>query len=236
MSDTREPQPNALVAGARARLALRQQNLGVLLPVLLHDVNGALNGVTLSTELLARLPASQVAEASEGAAAGPLLQRTKAELTRLKQSLKALEQKVLPAPSGRPGVRSAALLATLQEVQALLLPAFRRGQQELQFEAGAAQDPAVALRADELFDLVAGLLIVALEGAAPHSTLRVTSQVDEDSAVLAVEHRGPAQAGIALEIHRGLLREAAAQAGGAVEWHQSGSGARTRLRLPLQAP
>ncbi|MCP5360964.1 MAG: hypothetical protein H7A14_09620, partial [Sinobacteraceae bacterium] len=38
-----------------ARLALRQQNQRTLLPALLHEVNGSLNGLTLSTELLARV-------------------------------------------------------------------------------------------------------------------------------------------------------------------------------------
>lgn len=239
MNASRETGVNPVLAGASARLALRQQNLGVLLPVLLHDVNGALNGVTLSTELLARLAAPAAVEGAGGSQAGTLLQRARGELVRLKQSLKVLEQRLLPTVAGQSMARGASLFATLSEAQAVLLPAVRRAQHELQLALpDDAQDtraagPRLAMRADEAFDLVAGLLIVAIEGAAPHSTLAVSIDAQGADVLLSVEHGGAAQAGVGLEIHRELLRQAASSAGGSVEWHQSGSGMRARLRLPL---
>ena len=55
MRSTNAVEATDVLSGAVSRLALRQQNLNVLMPVLMHDVNGSLNGLALSTELLSRL-------------------------------------------------------------------------------------------------------------------------------------------------------------------------------------
>jgi hypothetical protein len=222
----------AALAGAASRLALRQQNLAVLMPVLLHDVNGSLNGLALSTELLSRL---QQRGAADPASAANLLLRTRNELGRLKLALKALENRVAPGGLvGEAPVREAPLIATLHEVQTVLLPAIRRGQHELR-PAVHEGELAIDARPDELFDLLAGLAIVMMEGAPPRTTLDSRIEASEESATVIIDHEGRARSGISLEIHRELLRSTAAHASGAVEWHQSGAGSRARLRLPLAA-
>jgi hypothetical protein len=222
-----------VVAGTASRLALRQQNLAVLVPVLLHDVNGSLNGLALSTELLSRL---QQREVADPASAASLLLRTRNELGRLKVALKALENRVAPGGlSGQAPVREAPLVATFQEVQAVLLPAIRRGQHELQVEVGAGE-VAIACRPDDLFDLLAGLVIITIEGAPPGAQLQAAFESTDTEAVVIVGHAGQARAGIALELHRELLRHATGYAHGAVEWHQSGAGGRARMRLPRATP
>jgi hypothetical protein len=219
--------PDAL-AGAASRLALRQQNLAVLMPVLLHDVNGSLNGLALSTELLSRL---QQRDAADPASAASLLLRTKNELGRLKVALKALENRVAPGLAGQAPAREAPLVATLLEVQGVLLPAIRRGQHELRYPVDPAE-VAIGSRPEDLFDLLAGLAIVMIEGAPTRTALDVTIESSGDEVTVSVGHAGPARAGIALETHRELLRNAAMHARGALEWHQSGAGSRARLRLP----
>lgn len=216
------------VAGTAARLALRQQNLAALVPVLLHDVNGSLNGLALSTELLSRL---QQREAHDAASATNLLLRTKNELSRLQAALKVLENRV--APGGLVGqalARRAPLVATLQEVQSVLLPAIRRGQHEVRLVAPAAEIP-IASRPEDLFDLLAGLAIITIEGAPARAMLDVTVESTGGEAVVRIEHPGQARAGMALEMHRELLRAAAAHAGATVEWQQSGAASRAQLRL-----
>lgn len=218
-----------VVAGTASRLALRQQNLAVLVPVLLHDVNGSLNGLALSTELLSRLQQREVADA---ASAASLLLRTKNELGRLKVALKALENRVAPGGlSGQVPVRQAPMVATFQEVQSVLLPAIRRGQHEIRLDARSAEVPIVS-RPEDLFDLLAGLAIIAIEGAPPGAELHVEFETTGTEGLVTIEHAGPARAGMALELHRELLRHATAHAGGGVEWHQSGAGTRARMKLP----
>jgi hypothetical protein len=230
MTSTLPASPSDAVAGTVSRLALRQQNLAVLMPVLLHDVNGSLNGLALSTELLSRL---QQRDANDAESAATLLLRTKNELSRLKSALKALEQRAAPGglAGQAPAPRQAPLMATLQEVQAVLLPAIRRGQHELRPAQDAAEVP-IASRPEDLFDLLAGLAIIAIDGAPPCAALEVAVEAGGDEALVTIGHAGPSRAGIALEMHRELLRNAAAHAGGAVEWQQSGAGTRARLQLP----
>jgi hypothetical protein len=221
--------PHEVVTRTASRLALRQQNLTVLVPVLLHDVNGSLNGLALSTELLSRL---QQREPADAASAASLLLRTKNELGRLKVALKTLENRVGPGGlSGQAPAREAPLLATLEEVQAVLLPAIRRGQHELHPAVHSAEI-AIASRPEDLFDLLAALCIIAIEGAPPRAALDIAVESSGGEALVTVEHPGQARAGIALEMHRELLRTATAHAGGSVEWHQSGAGSRARMRLP----
>lgn len=138
-------------------------------------------------------------------------------------------------------MRAAPLGATVRDVQAVLMPAVRRSQHELRLALPEATepeggDPQVALRPDELFDLVAGLLIVAIEGAAPQGLLEVSVEGQGPQAQVSVVHGAAAHAGMGLEVHRELLRQAAAHAGGSVEWHQSASGVRARMRLPRRSP
>ena len=222
--------PSELVAGTTCRLALRQQNLAVLVPVLLHDVNGSLNGLALSTELLSRL---QQREVNDAASAASLLLRTKNELGRLKLALKVLENRVAPGGlTGQAPARQAPLVATLHEVQAVLLPAIRRGQHEWQGAELPGEIP-IASRPEDLFDLVAGLAILSIEGAPPRAAVHVVVETAGGEALLTIGHAGQARAGMALEMHRELLRSASAHAGGAVEWQQSGAESRARMRLPL---
>jgi hypothetical protein len=222
-----------VVAGTASRLALRQQNLAALVPALLHDVNGSLNGLALSTELLSRLQQREVADA---ASAASLLLRTKNELGRLKVALKALENRVAPGGlSGQAPARQAPLVATFHEVQGVLLPAIRRGQHELRLEVPPGE-LAIVSRPEDLFDLLAGLAIIAIEGAPPGAALHVAFDSTSAEAVLALEHAGEARASMALELHRELLRHAVGHAGGTVDWHQSAAGARARLRLPRAKP
>lgn len=218
-----------VVAGTASRLARRQQNLVALVPVLLHDVNGSLNGLALSTELLSRLQQREVADA---ASAATLLLRTRNELGRLKVALKALENRVASGGvTGQAPVRQAPLVATFQEVQAVLLPAIRRGQHELRLEVRPGDTPVVS-RPEDLFDLLAGLAIITIEGAPPGAELRAVFESSGTEAVVTIEHAGQARAGMTLELHRELLRHATGHSGGAVEWQQSGAGARARMKLP----
>lgn len=218
-----------VVAGAASRLALRQQNLALLVPVLLHDVNGSLNGIALSTELLSRLQQRDPADAASAAA---LLLRTKNELGRLKLALKTLENRVAPGGvSGQATARQAPLVATLDAARALLLPAIRRGQHELRLVT-RSEEIAIALRPDDLFDLLAALCIITIEGAPARTALDLTVDCSEREGLLTIEHAGQARAGIGLEMHRELLRNAIAHAGGSVEWQQSGAASHARMRLP----
>ncbi len=225
---TTAPDP---VAGATVRLALRQQNLAMLMPALLHDVNGSLNGLSLSTELLSRL---QQRETADPASAASLLLRTRNELGRLRVALKALESRVSPGVAGQAPARESKLLATLQEVQAALLPALRRGQHDLDAPA-TIDELAVEVRPDDLFDLLAGLAIVTIEGAPSRSALELLVGSTDLQATVTLGYAAQASTGIGLEIHRELLRAAALQSGGAVEWQQSAVGSRVRLSLPRSA-
>jgi hypothetical protein len=225
--------PEALAAPV-ARLALRQQNLQSLLPVLLHDVNGSLNGLTLSTELLARLlPATREPPADTAASAANLLQRTRSELGRLKTVLRAMELRL--APGGGPGTTPSPRTpfdAALQDVQSVLMPAVRRNQLEWHLAAPAGESVVVALRPEDSFDLLAALAIIAIEGAPARSVLELTTIREGDRVLLAIGHAGSPQASFALELHRELLRVAATHAGGSVDWQQSARGAVARLALP----
>ncbi len=233
MMPSTPPTLHEVVAGAASRLALRQQNLAVLVPVLLHDVNGSLNGIALSTELLSRL---QQRDPADAASAADLLLRTKNELGRLKLALKTLENRVAPgAVSGQPAARQAPLLATLEEARAVLLPAIRRGQHELRLASRSAE-LAIASRPDDLFDLLAALCIITIEGAPARATLELAVDSAEQQAILTAGHAGRARAGIGLELHRELLRNAVAHAGGSVDWQQAGAGSLARMRLPLAPP
>jgi len=217
-----------VVAGTASRLALRQQNLATLVPALLHDVNGSLNGLALSTELLSRL---QQRETTDAASAASLLLRTKNELSRLKIALKALENRVAPGGlSGQAPAREAPLVATIEEVQAVLLPAIRRGQHEFRLAVDIAEIPVVS-RPEDLFDLLAGLAIITIEGAPPRAAIFVAVDTSGVEARVTIEHAGGARAGMGIEMHRELLRSATVHAGGAVEWQQSGAGSRALMRL-----
>ncbi|MCU0759935.1 MAG: hypothetical protein MUF07_12170 [Steroidobacteraceae bacterium] len=230
--------PDALT-GPVARLALRQQNLRVLLPVLLHDVNGSLNGLALASELLSRLMSAGLAAAASagdgGAGAASLLQRSRNELGRLKESLKALENRVLPGGPGVPVPRRTALAATLREVESVTMPAVRRAQLEWQLAPPIDAEPCVGLRPDEAFDLVAGFAIVAIESAPARSQLGLAARCEGLHWVLSLEHPGVAQSTIGGELHRELLRLVAALAGGGAEWQQFPGGSRARLVLPVAA-
>ncbi len=228
MRSTNAVEATDVLSGAVSRLALRQQNLNVLMPVLMHDVNGSLNGLALSTELLSRL---QQRDAADPASAANLLLRTKNELSRLKLALKALENRVLPGVSGQLPARMAPLVATMQEAQAVLMPAVRRGQHELRI-ALRTDEVLLDLRAEDLFDVVAGLAIVAIEGAPPHAVFDAVVESTPSEAILTIEHAGTPRAVMAVEMHRELLRAAVRHSGGLVEWHQSGAGSRGRLQLP----
>ncbi len=216
------------LAGAAARLALRQQNLTVLMPVLLHDVNGSLNGIALSTELLSRLQQRDVADP---ASAATLLLRTKNELSRLKIALKALEKRVSPGVSGQAPARVAPLVATMQEAQAVLMPAIHRGQHELRI-AYSTDEVQLELRSEDLFDLVVGLAIVAIEAAPPRAAFDAVVESTPIEATVTIEYAGSPRAIMAVEMHRELLRAAVRHSGGLVEWRQSGAGSRARLCLP----
>lgn len=224
--------PEAL-AGPVARLALRQQNLHSLLPVLLHDVNGSLNGLALSTELLARLLPTTRESADAVANSANLLQRTRNELGRLKTALRSMELRLAPGRgTGAPPPPRTPFDAALQDVQSVLMPAVRRNQLEWRLAAPAGESVVVALRPEDSFDLLAGLAIIVIDGAPARSVLELTAVRDGDRALLVIGHAGIPQAGFALELHRELLRVAVTHAGGIVDWQQSVQGAVARLALP----
>jgi hypothetical protein len=232
------PEPPRLpevLTGPVARLALRQQNLRALLPVLLHDVNGSLNGLALASELLSRLLPAAAPGGDGAASAASLLQRSRNELGRLKQALKGLENRVSPGIAGMPSPRRAACAAILRDVDAVMLPAVRRGQLEWRLTLEVGDDLQVELRPDEAFDLVAGFAIVAIESAPPRSVLELAARRDGTRLVLALEHGGVAQPTMAGELHRELLRLVASLAGGNAEWQQSAAVSRARLSLPIAA-
>ncbi len=215
------------VASVSARLALRQQNLVALMPVLLHDINGSLNGLSLSTELLSRL---QQRATADPATAADLLRRTCNELGRLKLALKALESRVAPGVLGQVPARESPLVSTVKQVLAVLLPALRRGQHELHASLEIAEIP-VEAGPDDLFDLLAGLIIVTIDAAPPHCALDVSIVSTDRLATITIAHASQPRSGMGHEIHRELLRTAALLAGGTVEWQQSAAGSRGRLRL-----
>ncbi len=216
------------LSGAAARLALRQQNLTLLMPMLLHDVNGSLNGIALSTELHSRL---QQRDAADPGSAANLLLRTKNELSRLKIALKALENRVSPGVSGQTPARVAPLVATIQEAQAVLMPAIHRGQHEWRI-ALRTDEVQLDLRSADLFDLVAGLAIVAIEAAPQRTAFDAAVESTPTDATVTIEYAGSTRAVMAVEMHRELLRAAVGHSGGLVEWRQSGSDSRARLSLP----
>lgn len=229
-ADARDVLPVALV-GAAARLALRQQNLRVLVPVLLHEVNGSLNGLALSTELLSRvLPARESDDAAANAAS--LLQRSRNELGRLKQALKGLELRLLPGTEGLPAPRRTPFAKALEDVQSLLMPAVRRGQLEWRLAPEVAAKAAMALRPEDGFDLLAGFAIVAIDAAAPRSVLELVARLDGPELAIEMVCTGATQATLTVELHRELLRVVVAGVGGRVEWQQSGRGSRARMVLP----
>lgn len=229
MMSTNAVEATDAISGVAMRLALRQQNLTVLMPVLLHDVNGSLNGIALSTELLSRL---QQREAADPASAASLLLRTKNELNRLKVALKALESRVSPpGVSGQVPSRLTPLVATMQEAQTVLMPAIRRGQHELRI-ALRTDEVQLELRSEDLFDLVTGLAIVAIEGAPSRVAFDAVVESTPTEATVTIEHAGSPRAVMAVEMHRELLRAAVRHSGGHVEWQQSGGGSRGSLRLP----
>jgi len=209
---------------AATRLALRQLNQRTLLPVLLHEVNGGLNGLALSAELLSRLLPSA---ASQSEAASGLMQRTRSELARLKQSIKDLELRLAPS-DGDPA--PASLVAVTRDVQELLTPAMRRSQ--LEWRAPGSDDAPATLApqvsgADLAYQLVLGQAIVAIESAAPGARLSVDVGQEGSNGTVSIEREGPARSSLALEVHRELLRRAAALAGGQITWQ----GANSRLAL-----
>jgi len=216
------------LAATAARLALRQQNLTILFPVLLHDVNGCLNGIALSTELLSRL---QQRDAADPGSAANLLSRTKSELGRLQIALKALENRVLAGVPGQAPSRMAPMVATMQQAQAVLRPAIQRGQHELRI-ASRTDEVQLHFRAEDLFDLMAGLAIVAIEAAPPRAVFDAVLESTPTEAIVTIEHAGVPRAVMAVEVHREMLRAAVRHCGGCVEWDQSGVGNRGRLSLP----
>lgn len=222
------------LAGVVARLALRQQNLRTLMPVLLHDVNGSLNGLSLAIELLSRVGSGSPDAGNAASGAPSLMQRSRSELARLKASLKAMETRVAPGGAAGPGEASRTPLAPLQrEVQALLMPAMRRSQLEWRIAGEVADDARVVLRADECFDYLAGFAIIALEGAQVGSTLEVHSRVDAGRLALCISHDGTVQPGLGLELHRELLRAAlAGTVEGEVQWSRAGGRNLASLWLP----
>lgn len=234
MNDSTPPArlPEALT-GPVARLALRQQNLRCLFPVLLHDVNGALNGLALSSELLARLLPAVAGSADAASNAGNLLQRTRAELGRLKDALRSMESRLAPVSAPGSAAPRTAVGAALQDLQTLLMPAVRRSQLEWQAPAAAGDSVAVAVRPEDSFDLLVGLAIIAIESAPVRSALELTTALDGECVLVGVGHTGgPPQASFALELHRELLRAAVAYVGGSVEWQQSARSLMGRMRLP----
>lgn len=222
---------SAALAAPAARLALRQQNLRTLLPALLHEVNGSLNGLTLSTELLARvLPRPGAATAAVQPA--DLLQRTRAELGRLKTTLRSMGQHLAPAELASGSLPRTPFDAVMQEVQAVLMPAVRRNQlawQPAVAPTGAAV--AVARGPEETFDLLAGFAIIAIEAAPVGSTLESTTGCDGERVLFGIRHAGTARTGFGLELHRELLRAAVAEGGGGVDWRQLQDGCVARLAL-----
>ncbi|MCP5327923.1 MAG: hypothetical protein R3E75_03575 [Steroidobacteraceae bacterium] len=221
----------AALAAPVARLALRQQNQRALLPALLHEVNGSLNGLTLSTELLARVPPRPGA-ADAAAQPADLLQRTRTELSRLKTILRSMERHLAPAESALGGLPRTPFDAVMQEVQAVLMPAVRRNQlawQPAVAPTGAAV--AVARGAEETFDLLAGFAIIAIEAAPAGSTLEPTTGCDGERVLFGIRHAGTARTGFGLELHRELLRAAVAEGGSGVDWWQLEDGCVARLAL-----
>lgn len=216
--------PVDVLSGALTRLALRQLNQRALLPVLLHEVNGGLNGLALSAELLSRLLPSA---ASQLDAATGLLQRSLGELSRLKRAIKDLEMRLSPSDGE---VAAVPLGAVLRDVRDVMSPAIRRCQ--LEWRAPGLDEPSLdhlrVAGADDSFQFVVAQAIVAIESAAPGASL-VLSLVEEGKfAVVGIDREGAGRASLALEMHRELLRRAVAFAGGRISWQ----GARSRLALP----
>lgn len=222
-SDQRAAAPIDALSGGLARLALRQLNQRALLPVLLHEVNGGLNGLALSTELLSRvLPAA----AGEPDAAVGLLQRSRGELARLKQAIKDMELRLAPNEGSAVAV---SLAAVVGEVRSMLSPAMRRCQLEWRATAIDVPQPESlqVSGADDAFQLVVAQAIVAIESAAPGAILALSIGRDGPSAFVVIDREGPSRASLALEMHREVLRRAAALAGGQISWQ----GPRSRLAL-----
>ena len=197
----------------------------------MHELNGALHGVSMSSELLARSAAVMAAGHADGAA---LAARSRTEMKHLKEALKAFEHRLSPSTQARRHSSAPALQTVWEDAETCLRPAFRRGQHVLN-RTLQPEEILLDIRQDELFDLLTGLILVVLGSSAEGSALNLSIAADSDTAIVGMTCSGATRSALSVELHREVMRCAVESLGGRVVWQESEVERKAQLTLPRSA-